>query len=253
MPVIRLRDVILGKGRPAICVPLSERTEDGLRFSLQRMKDHRFDIIEWRADSFEALYDPAGVEKAAGIIRDAFPEKPLIFTIRTNLDMGDYEISDERYKNLNYYAIEHRLADLIDIEFRRGKGIVRDMTDIAHANGLVLICSWHERDSTPPAETILDTLLEMETAGADIVKYAAMPRSAEDVLALMEATLRFSTRDGAAPVVTMSMGRAGMISRISGGLTGSCMTFASAGVSTAPGQMPCGILGGILDVLEDKT
>ena len=37
------------------------------------------------------------------------------------------------------------------------------------------------------------------------------------------------------PVITMSMGAMGVISRVSGRLTGSCMTFGSAGRASAPG------------------
>ena len=40
------------------------------------------------------------------------------------------------------------------------------------------------------------------------------------------------------PVVTMSMGRLGVLSRLAGTLTGSAMTFASVGEASAPGQIP---------------
>lgn len=39
------------------------------------------------------------------------------------------------------------------------------------------------------------------------------------------------------PLVTMSMGQLGVISRITGELTGSAMTFASVQKASAPGQI----------------
>ena len=40
------------------------------------------------------------------------------------------------------------------------------------------------------------------------------------------------------PLVTMAMGGLGAISRVSGEVFGSCMTFASVEKTSAPGQMP---------------
>ena len=54
------------------------------------------------------------------------------------------------------------------------------------------------------------------------------------------------------PVVTMSMGVQGVLSRLGGCLTGSAMTFASAGKTSAPGQRcwrPAMNCSGILEVL----
>jgi 3-dehydroquinate dehydratase-1 len=44
------------------------------------------------------------------------------------------------------------------------------------------------------------------------------------------------------PVVTMSMGELGRISRVSGRVTGSAMTFGTVGVSSAPGQLPVEVI-----------
>lgn len=52
------------------------------------------------------------------------------------------------------------------------------------------------------------------------------------------------------PVVTMSMGARGVISRLSGGLTGSAITFGAAAEASAPGQLPAGKLREILEFLE---
>ena len=73
--------------------------------------------------------------------------------------------------------------------------------------------------------------------GADVAKIAVMPQSREDVMTLMEVTME-ADHSLDIPVVTMSMGRLGVLSRLAGTLTGSAMTFASVGEASAPGQIP---------------
>ncbi len=97
------------------------------------------------------------------------------------------------------------------------------------------------------------SLLDVELAqgqdlGADLPKLAVMPNSPRDVLRLMDATLLAYERLG--PVVTMSMGPLGQLSRVAGGLTGSCMTFGAGTEASAPGQLPAERLCEILQALE---
>ena len=54
------------------------------------------------------------------------------------------------------------------------------------------------------------------------------------------------------PYITMSMGKLGLVSRISGELTGSAVTFGSASAASAPGQLPVGELRTILSLLAGK-
>ena len=52
------------------------------------------------------------------------------------------------------------------------------------------------------------------------------------------------------PVVTMSMGGLGVLSRIGGELSGSCITFGAYGAVSAPGQLQADELGDILDTIH---
>jgi 3-dehydroquinate dehydratase-1 len=85
--------------------------------------------------------------------------------------------------------------------------------------------------------------------GADIAKVAVMPKDYADVLTLLSATLK--ARKGAVkvPIVTMSMGSEGGITRLAGGLFGSDITFAIGKESSAPGQIPIGDLRKAMAVL----
>ncbi len=246
---VTVRGLTLGTGRPKICVPLTGRNKAEIFAELVKMGTGKFDLIEWRADKFEALFQASAVLEIAEMIREVFPEKPLIFTVRTNKDMESFEISDEEYKNINLFAAENKVADLIDLEYSRGAAFVRELADAVRAHGLKVICSRHLKDHTPPAAEIFGTMTAMEETGADLVKYAAMPVCERDVLELMDATLRMKERNGRAPFITMSMGGLGVISRISGSLTGSCLSFGTVGAASAPGQLPCSTLNEILEIL----
>ena len=70
----------------------------------------------------------------------------------------------------------------------------------------------------------------------DITKLAVMPKCRRDVLRLLEAAVEMEEEKGDRPCITMSMGNLGMISRIAGSLTGSALTFGTAGRASAPGQ-----------------
>ena len=76
---------------------------------------------------------------------------------------------------------------------------------------------------------------KMQEMGGDVVKLAVMPETGEDVLRLMAASLDMRERYADRPFVTMSMGPMGAVTRISGGLTGSAITFGTAGEASAPG------------------
>lgn len=277
MAIVKVKDIELGCGRPKICVPVTAHNTDELKASLAAMKDAEFDLIEWRADKYDVFddrslktsedglwkngqsvgeavirrnFDGDKLEEAAALIRAAFPDKPVIFTVRTSRDMEDFAISDVDYTAVNTFAADNKLGDIIDIEYSRGSEVMQEMADVIHAAGLKFIASRHIAKSTPDTEAMTEQLMEMQKTDADIVKLAVMPQSPEDVLKLMSATLYVNEHGSGTPIISMSMGRLGAVSRISGSLTGSCLTFGTVGAASAPGQIECGSLRQILDVLR---
>ena len=110
-----------------------------------------------------------------------------------------------------------------------------------HAAGVHVIASSHDFQKTPEQAVLTERLLAMQRCGADIAKLAVMPQSAADVLTLLAATEEVHRLHPELPLVTMSMGELGILSRISGELFGSCMSFAAAGESSAPGHQFAGV------------
>ena len=87
--------------------------------------------------------------------------------------------------------------------------------------------------------------------GADIAKVAVMPKNYKDVLILLNATLKARTEHLEIPIITMSMGPEGGVTRLAGGLFGSDLTFAIGKEASAPGQIPIGDLRQAMSVLYE--
>ena len=90
----------------------------------------------------------------------------------------------------------------------------------------------------------------MQQAGADLPKLAVMPRCRTDVLELLAATAEMADQHPETPVITMSMGTLGAVSRLAGEAFGSAMTFANPGQASAPGQVSLDIVNEVLDALH---
>ena len=78
-----------------------------------------------------------------------------------------------------------------------------------------------------------------------------MPQSRADVLTLLSATEEMTAHFADRPVITMSMGPLGVISRVSGQSFGSAATFGSAGHARAPGQLDVEALDTVLSILDE--
>ena len=84
--------------------------------------------------------------------------------------------------------------------------------------------------------------------GADIPKIAVMPQSKKDVLTLLAATEEMASEHADRPIITISMGKDGMISRLCGEVFGSALTFGTAGKASAPGQINVDELRQVLEM-----
>ena len=93
-------------------------------------------------------------------------------------------------------------------------------------------------------------MVAMQRAGADLPKLAVMPQSRTDVLELLAATAEMADRHPETPIITMSMGALGAVSRLAGEAFGSAMTFANPGQASAPGQVSLEVVNEVLDALH---
>ncbi len=248
--IVEVRKVKIGEGIPKICVPIVGKTKEDIINEVNAFDNIPLDLVEWRGDFFEDIFNEESVKKVLGELRLILGDIPLLFTFRTLKEGGEREVDPHKYCELNKRVIETGQADLIDVELFTGKEIVKDIIDFAHDHGAWVIGSNHDFQKTPPKEEIIARLKEMKDLGADIPKIAIMPNSKKDVLALLEATLEATEKYNLGPIITMSMSNLGAISRAFGEFFGSSITFASAGRSSAPGQIEVKELDSILKAIH---
>lgn len=118
--------------------------------------------------------------------------------------------------------------------------------------GIFVISSNHDFNKTPSKDEIVSRLVKMKNLGGDIVKIAVMPNNTADVLDLLSATEEMHKNYPTLPIISMSMGKLGIISRISGEVFGSVMTFGSGGKLSAPGQIPIDKMKLALNIIHDS-
>lgn len=248
--VIEVRGVRIGEGIPKICVPVAERTQEEILAAAMSMREAPFDLVEWRADWYNDLEDPDRVRETLRILHDVYGHVPVLFTVRTAGEGGEAALSGAAYESIVTEAATSGLADLVDVELFSGDDTVRNVIRASHGAGAAVIVSSHDFDGTPDKAELLDRMNRMRELGADILKIAVMPDSRKDVLTLLSATEEM-TRTASNPVISMAMGRVGLISRVCGETFGSAVTFGSAGKASAPGQIDVYALEEILNRLHE--
>lgn len=237
----------MGVGRPKIIVPLVEAAERPLVAAARQVAEQPVDLVEWRADRFEGGRDSARSIAIAARLREVLGNRPLIYALRTSHEGGDWKPSSEQYRDLVADLCASKTIDAVDIQYLNPEA--RRCFKAAKAAGIPIIASSHDFTSTPSLTGLLDRLDAMAAMGADVCKIAVMPRDAGDVLTLLEATRRWSA-GSSIPLISMSLGPLGVISRVSGQIFGSCATFASLGDAvSAPGQLPIPELITVMDAL----
>ena len=235
---LKIRGKVLGGALPLTCLPLVADDQAALLAQAKDVLAFAPDAIEWRVDKFTACRDTAAVLAALEALRATIGDTPLIFTCRVSHEGGFQEIARDDRRQLNLAVVGTRLADLIDIELSNDQAMIAEIRDACRKAGAKLILSYHNFTATPDDAFILDRLCTARDLGADVAKVAVMPQNYRDVLTLLGATYTARTAHLDIPIITMSMGAEGAITRIAGGLFGSDLTFAIGKASSAPGQIP---------------
>lgn len=246
---VTVKDVIFGQGKPKVCIPIVGRTKEEILQQAKELTNLEFDVLELRIDY---LKEVGKIEQVAETLKSlrTLIKQPILFTFRTKEEGGEAAITKEAYKALYHEVIQSGCIDLIDLELFLGEEVLLPLIKEAKTRGILVVVSNHDFKKTPSKEELLSRLTCMQEMGADLPKIAVMPQTKQDVLILLEATIAMEELPGSMPVITMSMGHLGAISRVAGAFSGSAMTFATNGIASAPGQIPLQQLQQILDTLQ---
>ena len=213
MNTVKVRNIEIGAGIPKICVPIVGVTREEILAAAETIKSTKADVVEWRVDWYEDIFDFAKTEETMKALREVLGETPILFTFRTSKEGGEKSIETETYVELNQNAAKTGLVDLVDVEAFTGDDAVKAVVETAHANGVKVIASNHDFHKTPAKDEIVSRLRKMQELGADIPKIAVMPQNKKEVF-------------------------------------GSALTFGAVGKVSAPGQMGIEDLTTVLGLLH---
>lgn len=253
MSCLTLRGCRIGEGRPKTILPIVESTEAAILARGTEFVALPADCVEWRADWFDASADPNAVTRCLQGLRAALGGKLLLVTFRTAAEGGEKPLSLDGYRAFCGWVCDSGCADLLDLELLPAGDVLPSLITMAHEAGVKVICSSHDFTRTPSQTEMVTRMVRMQAAGADIAKLAVMPQSPADVAALLAATAEMTERHPETPVITISMGPLGAVSRVCGEALGSAMTFACDGKASAPGQIELNEMNFILDRLALPT
>ncbi len=250
---ITVRGTVIGGPRPLVCLPLVGETKEKVLLEAEESVTLKPDLLEWRIDACKKAENVKECLLVLRNLRETIGQIPLIFTCRIDLEGGFKKIAREKRLELFTAAIESGIIDIVDIELCNEEAFVKTVKARSKANNVKLMLSYHNFQETPSEPFIYSKLVEAQTAGADISKLAVMPQNYGDVLTLLSATNKARNEAVQIPVVTVSMGPEGAISRLAGGLFGSDITFGVGIQASAPGQIPIKELKSGMELLYNTS
>ena len=213
---------------------------------------------------------PGAAEEAEGRVR----RPGVLVTLRTRSQGGGLDLDRGGYRAVLGALAEGylegtglRRPDAVDVEaycadlyvpggrdLEEARADLRLLADLVHRAGLDVVASCHDLSGTPEEDETMDLLIDMQDDGADVVKLAATPHDAVDVARLLNATA-CAREILSVPLVTMSMGEQGAVTRVAGGVFGSALTFVlvpgpdGSWTPSAPGQLPIESVRAVHEVL----
>lgn len=228
--------ITFSNNQAKVCVPVMGKTTEEVLQQLKSVVEMEPDIIEWRGDFFETDNN----EEYLNVLKqmkNVNENIPIIFTIRTDSEGGNKKIGWNEYCDLCLFIAEKGKefnVEFVDVEvFKDDKA--NELINSLHEKGMDVIGSNHHFDKTPDKEQMVEILSTIEKSGADVCKLAVMPRDKKDVEVLIEASKEADEKIKT-PIITMSMGELGAVTRVIPKITKTSVTFAAGVSASAPGQ-----------------
>ena len=236
-PPLRIRGLEYGGAQPLFCIPLVPADVAALSEQAAIAAALKPDLIEWRADFFRDLA-PERLLEGASVLRGIAGDTAIIFTLRAKNEGGAQEMAPSVRRLLIDSVLRSNMIDIVDLELANEPDFLDALMSRAHDCGVRVLLAMHDFERTPLTDVLIGLIRQMRSRGASIAKLAVMPRCEEDVLRLLDVTLRARREFPDLPLCTMSMGRLGSVTRVAGFLYGSDMAFAVGKEASAPGQIP---------------
>lgn len=234
--------------RCGICVPIVGPSIEEILLQVQKAVQAEVDLIELRPDMWmkssnisDDEYIPT-IVKFVAEVHSRIAEIPMLFTWRTLAEGGETSISSESYGHLLQAVVDQDLVKAIDVELFAYTDAIGHSIKQAYQQGIQTVMSYHNFQSTPDIETLHVYAERMVSVGAQVIKFALMPSTNDDVLLVLRLTKELTEQYPELPRITMSMGQLGQMTRTCGNVFGNCVTFGTLGQISAPGQVEVAVL-----------
>ena len=214
----------IGPGPEIVAVVWGDRLLELARAA----KEDGAQVLEVRVDLFQEVDLPSLKDGLKQLKRQV--ELPIIATVRRRDEGGGQRLSEQQ--RLEILRALMPLVDAVDIELR-SETIIQEVVEEAKLRRKLVLISYHNLEETPPNATLEDIASRAKAMGADLVKIAALPRNRDDVARLLSFTYWCPHK----PLVTISMGPMGSISRVAAPIFGSQLSYARVESESAPGQL----------------
>lgn len=236
MKEIGIRERVIGKEYPGICLSITAKNKEDLYNQLELGILEEPDLIEIRIDQWvKCLLNK--LDETFKRIREIIHSTPLIATYRTLKEGGKGRFEDNYLRDLYKILIMNKYIDVVDIEIFQGEKYLEKLMMLGKEYNKKIILSYHNFDETPSNDAIRDIFCKGISLDGDIIKIAVMPNSNGDVIRLLEISKEIFNEYNK-PIIAISMGEYGKISRVIGGKYGSILTFVSLEkYVSAPGQL----------------
>lgn len=248
MPII-IKGIHVDAGRPIVCVPVVEKMPEDILAAVDALVNSEVKMIEWRIDAYEDYQDAQSVRDILDDMRSMTKEVILLATLRTAEQGGEADLSEIELTDLYDEIAKAHVADIIDVEafsLSDAMAVIRQL----QKRGALVLLSHHDFTATPSEGAMEDLLERMAKKDGDLVKLAVMPHELRDTLRLMAVSNDFIKKHKGIPLVTVAMGKDGLLSRLAGECFGSCITFAKDSKGSAPGQVPFAELNVAMDFVH---
>jgi len=161
-----------------VCVSILARSRREVLRSLRRASKLGSDLAEFRIDALQSLN-----KEVVSEIISASP-LPLIVTNRNKLNKGYFPADKEKVRlSFLLSSIESKPA-FVDIEIDTKEPERSQLIRTAKSQGVGVIASYHDFETTPNTNRLLEIYKEASHTKADLVKLVFTPRSNKDVLSM---------------------------------------------------------------------
>ena len=141
MPLLNIKGLCIGSGRPKTVVPLMGATCNDVLEGARRAVEAGADCVEWRADFLDESHDPHALSDACQALGNALPHTPLLATLRTTTQGGNLAADADEYAALLSAVITSGGADMVDVEITIIGRSSRELVQYAHRQGVYAIAS----------------------------------------------------------------------------------------------------------------